>query len=145
MAQPYMPFQDFIEQLGLGAHNLNTNTLKAYLSNATPSASGDAVKGDCAEISAASGYVTGGTDLQNTYTETGGTGTLVGVDPPIWQASASDWGPFQWVVVFNDDATSPADALVNWWEYGVAPLTLLVGETFALELGADLFTIGPAA
>ena len=27
-------------------------------------------------------------------------------------------GPFQYAILYNDSATSPADALIAWWNYG---------------------------
>lgn len=50
----YNKFQDFVEQLGKGVHQLHAagHVLNIYLSNAVPSASLDAVKADLAEITA---------------------------------------------------------------------------------------------
>src|SRR5687767_10765208 len=99
----YNKFQDFVEQLGKGVHQLHAagHTLKVYLSNAAPSASADAVKADLAEITAQNGYPAGGTDVQNDYTESSGTATLTGVDV-VWTASGGSFGPFQYVVLYND-------------------------------------------
>jgi hypothetical protein len=101
-------FQDFAEQLGKGVHQLHAagHTLKVYLSNTTPDAALDAVKADLAEITPANGYPSGGTDVQNDYTETGGTGTLSGVDV-VFTASGGSFGPFRYAVLYNDTPTSP--------------------------------------
>jgi len=80
----------------LGAINLNTDTLNVYLSNATPSASADDVKGDLAEISVENGY-DGPEDIQNAYSEVSGTGTLTGTDVTI--TATGSVGPFQYVVL----------------------------------------------
>jgi hypothetical protein len=125
----YNKFQQFVEDLGLGVHNLNTGTLNVYLSNAAPSASGDAVKADMAEISTGNGY-TGPVDTQNTFAESGGTATLTGTKVVI--TASGDVGPFQYVVLYNDTPTSPADPLIGWWDYGSA-LTLHNGETFSIK------------
>ena len=122
-------FQQFVEDLGLGVHNLNTGTLNVYLSNAAPSAAGDAVKADMAEISTGNGY-TGPVDTQNTYAESGGTGTLTGTKVVITASGAV--GPFQYVVLYNDTPSSPADPLIGWWDYGSA-LSLANGETFSIK------------
>ena len=123
----YNKFQDFVEQLGLGVHNLNTHTLKIYLSNATPSASLDAVKADLAEITNQNGY-TAPVDIQNSWAESGGTGTLTGTAVTI-TASGGTVGPFQYVALYNEDQTSPADPLIGWWDRGSA-LTLQDGDSF---------------
>lgn len=134
-------FEDFVEQLGKGVHQLHAagHELKVYASNATPSASADAVKADLAEITAENGYPSGGSDVQNDYTETGGTGTLTGVDV-VWTASGGSFGPLQYVALYNDTPTSPADPLIGWWDYGSAP-TVLDGETFTVDFGASLATL----
>ena len=132
-------FQDFVEQLGLKKHDLNADVLKIYLSNAVPSASLDAVKADLAEIGAGFGYTAGGEDTLNTYTESGGTGSCVGTDV-TWTATGGAIGPFQYVVLYNDTQTVPADPLIGWWDYG-SPLTLNAGESFTTDFGASMFTI----
>lgn len=136
----YVKFQDFVEQLGKGVHQLHAagHTLKAYLTNATPSASADAVKADLAEITNENGY-TAPEDIQNDYTETSGTGTLTGVDIVI-TASGGTIGPFRYVVVYNDTPTSPADPLICYWDYG-STVTLQNGESFTIDFGASIFTL----
>lgn len=123
-------FQDFVEQLGLGVHNFTSHTLNVYLSNATPSASLDAVKADLAEITNQNGY-TAPVDTQNTWAESSGTATLTGTKVTI-TASGGTVGPFQYVVLYNDTPTSPADPLIQWWDYGSA-ITLQDGESFAIK------------
>lgn len=136
-AATYNKFQDFVGYLGLAALNLNTDTFKVYLSNAVPSASADAVKADLAEISAGFGYTAGGTDVQNTYSETTGTGTFAGTDI-TWTAAGGSIGPFQYAVMYDD--THASDVLCNWWDYGSA-ITLNDGETFTVDFGASIFTL----
>ena len=76
-------FETFAGDIGAEVHDLNADTLKVYLSNAAPSASADSVKADLAEISAGNGYTAGGEDITNSFSETGGTGTLTGTDVTI--------------------------------------------------------------
>ena len=136
----YNKFQQFVEDLGKGVHQLHAagHTLKAYLSNATPDAALDAVKADLAEITNENGYAAP-EDVQNDYTESGGTGTLTGTDIVI-TASGGPVGPFRYVAIYNDTPTSPADPLVCWWDYG-SSITLQDGESFTIDFGASIFTI----
>lgn len=136
----YNKFQDFAEQLGKGVHQLHAagHTFNVYLSNATPSASADAAKADLAEITNENGY-TAPVDIQNDYTETSGTGTMTAVDVVI-TASGGTVGPFRYAAIYNDTATSPADALVCWHDYG-SSITLQDGESFTVDFGASLLTI----
>lgn len=108
-----------------------TEVINAYLSNAVPSASGDSVKADLAEIATGSGY-SGPVDTQNDSTRTGGTVTLTGVSFTI-TASGGPVGPFQYVAIYDDTPTAPnADILIAWWDYASA-LTLLDGESFSVK------------
>jgi hypothetical protein len=120
-------FESFVGQLGLAAHNLNTATFNVYLSNATPSVSADDNKADLAEITNQNGY-TAPIDTLNTYSETAGTGTMVGTKSVV--TATGTVGPFQYVVIYND--THASDALMGWWDYGSA-LTLANGETFSIK------------
>ncbi len=136
----YNKFQQFVFDLGRGVHQLHGagHTLRAYLSNTAPDAALHAVKADVAEIAAGNGY-TGPVDIENDYTETGGTGTLTGVDKII-TAAGGTVGPFRYVVLFNDDPAAPADPLIGWWDYGSA-ITLQDGESFTIDFGASILTL----
>lgn len=127
-------FQQFVQDLCEKVHNLSSDQVEVYLSNATPSASADAVKADLAEISTGNGY-SGPQDTQNTGAEATGTYTLTGTKVVI-TASGGSIGPFQYVVLQNTTPTSPADPLIGWWDYGSA-LTLLDGETFSIKFNGS--------
>lgn len=96
------------------------------------------MKADLAEITNENGY-TAPEDVTNTYSEASGTGTLAGTDITI-TASGGTVGPFQYVVLYNDTPTSPADPLIAWWDYGSA-ITLQDGESFTIDFGASIATI----
>ena len=133
-------FQNFVEDLGKGVHQLHAagHTLKVYLTNTAPNAATHAVKGDLAEITAQNGYPSGGSDVQNDYTEASGTGTCIGVDV-VWTASGGSFGPFRYIVLYNDTPTSPADPLIGWWDYA-SSISVNDAETFTTDFGASLFT-----
>ena len=133
-------FESFSEALAEGVHQFQAagHTLEVYLSNATPSASADAVKADLAEISTGNGY-TGPQDIQNDTSRTGGTTSVTGVDVTI-TASGGSVGPFRYVVLQNTTPTSPADPLIGWWDYG-SSVTLSDGESFQIDFGSSVFTV----
>src|SRR5688572_10019340 len=128
-------FQNFVEDLGKGVHQLHAagHMLKIYATNTAPNAATMAAKADLAEITAANGYPSGGSDVQNDYTETSGTGTCTGVDV-VWTASGGSFGPFRYIVLYND--TPAADPLIGWWDYG-SSISVNDGETFTTDFGAS--------
>ncbi len=135
----YNKFQQFVEDLGKGVHQLHAagHTLMLYLTNNAPDAALDAVKADLVGITEENGYAAA--DAQNDYTETGGTGTMTCVDK-VWTATGGSFGPFRYVVLYNDTPVTPADPLICWWDYGSA-ITVLVGETFTVDFSAAVLTI----
>ena len=132
-------FESFSEHLAEKVHNLDSDLLDCYLSNATPSASADSFKADLAEISTGNGYA-GPRDTQNATSRSGGTTSVTGVDIVV-TASGGSVGPFRYTVLQNNTVTSPsADALIGWWDYGSA-ITLAATETFTIDFGSSMFTI----
>lgn len=133
-------FNSFITAVAAGTHagflNASTDVLNVYLSNAAPSASADSVKADLAEIGTGNGY-TGPVDIQNAASQTGATITVTATDVTI--TASGSVGPFQYAVIYNDTAAS--DPLVGWYDYGSA-VTLAAAETFKVDFGASLLTLG---
>jgi len=135
----YNGFEDFVLQLGQGAHQLQAagHTVEAYLTNNAPSASADSIKTDLVGITEQNGYTE--SDTQNDYTEATGTGTFACTDI-VWTASGGSFGALQYAVLFNETQTSPVDPLICWWDYG-SSITVNDTETFTLNFGASVFTI----
>ena len=133
-------FNSFITAVATGTHaaflNADTDVVKVYLSNAAPSASLDLLKADIAEITNQNGY-TAPVDVQNAATQTGGTITVTSTDVTITATGAV--GPFQYAVLYNDTAVN--DPLIGWYDYG-SPVTMANGETFLIDFGASLLTLG---
>ena len=131
----FVKIQDFAEQIGLARHNLNTHTLKVALNRS------DAAGGAGAAVTATdtilaniiqptgTGYAP--IDTQNTWAESGGTGTLTGTKC-VFTAGGADWQSFRYVVLYNDDTTTPDDQLIGYWDY-TTDLTLGNGETFSVK------------
>jgi DUF4097 and DUF4098 domain-containing protein YvlB len=130
----YSKIQDYVEQLNKAVHNWSSHTFKALLTNSAPVAT-NTVKADLTEISAGNGYSAGGMTLDTvTLTEASGTAKVTIADE-VLTASGGTIGPFRYVAIYNDTATSPADALVMWYDYGSA-ITLADGESFTIDFDA---------
>jgi len=137
----FVKFQSFVEHLAEKVHNLGADSLKILLALDAPSASADAVKTDLtSELGTAGGYTAGGAAVTITgSSQTTGTYSLVGNDV-VFTASGASIGPFRYAVLYNDTPTSPADPLIGYWDYG-SNVTLLDGETFTVDFGANILTI----
>lgn len=130
----YTKFQDFSEQLVRGVHDWDAHTFKVALTNTAPLAtqvSLDTVTNHPAPA-AANGYTAGGTATTITISEATGTTTVSGTQV-VFTASGGQIGPFRYVILYNDTATSPADALIAWWDYGSPGVTLNDTETFTVK------------
>jgi hypothetical protein len=147
----YNKFSTFVEHLTGKVHDLfgtagsSADTCKVYLSNTAPNAGTHAVKADNAEITNQNGY-TAPVSVANVGTRSSGTFTMQGTSLVI-TASGGTVGPFQYVILYNDTPTSPADPLIAWWDYASA-ITLADGETFTIKFNGaavaaagDIFTL----
>lgn len=114
----------FAGDIGLAKHNLNSDTLKAMLTNVAPAVT-NAVKTDITEISAGNGYVAGGVTLATTsYAQASGVGKLAVTADPSFTASGTV-GPFRYWVLYND--TSATKPLIGFVDRG-ASITLSSGD-----------------
>jgi len=122
-------FDSFVEALAEGTHNLGADTLKVALSNTAPVA-GNTILANITQITAQFGYVAGGNAASLTSSaQTGGTYKLVLADV-VFTASGGSFGPFRYVVLYNDTAAS--DELIGWYDYG-SSISINDGETFTVD------------
>lgn len=128
----YNKFQDFSEQLVRGVHDWDAHTFKIALTNTAPVATQTTWNTtDHPAPSAANGYTAGGTATTIAVSETTGTTTVTGTQV-VFTATAGGIGPFRYAILYNDTATSPADAAVAWWDYA-SSITLADTETFTVK------------
>ena len=128
----YNKFQDFSEQLVRGVHDWDAHTFKIALTNTAPVATQTTWNTtDHPAPVAANGYTAGGTATTIAVSETTGTTTVTGTQV-VFTATAGGIGPFRYAILYNDTATSPADAAVAWWDYA-SSITLADTETFTVK------------
>ena len=55
-----------------------------------------------------------------------------------WTANGGAFGPFRYVVLYNDNATdgNNVDALIAWWDYG-SSINCNNGESFTWDVPAN--------
>jgi hypothetical protein len=108
----YNKFQDFSEQLIRGVHDWDAHTFKIALTNTAPVATQTTWNTtDHPAPAAANGYTPGGTATTISISETTGTTTVSGTQV-VFTAAGGNLGPFRYAVLYNDTATSPADAAI---------------------------------
>lgn len=140
----YNKIADFVEHVAEGVHNLGSDTLTVALSNTAPGSEstpptgdGDGVLANVTEVSytnCSSRVLTVSSSAQ-----TSGTYALV-LSDLVLTASGGSVGPFRYIYIYNDTPTSPADALIAYYDYGSA-LTLNDGESLTLDFGANVLTL----
>ena len=139
----FTTFQQFKENLGKGVHDFtsdSTCTLTvALVNNASGvSVSADAVLADITQISytnLSSRVITGVTSEHTTGT------VPITANDLVLSASGGAVAAFRYIVVYDDDPTSPADPLIGYLDYG-SDLTLADGESLTLDFGSNgLMTI----
>ena len=123
--------------------DFSNDTFTMYLSNELPVVATDSPKSDILNITEENGYTE--TNLTTDWNETaGGSGIFrLANDADVsWTASAGSFGPFQYVVVYNNTITTPLDLLVGYWDVGSAT-TITNGNTFTVDLDAnfEIFTL----
>ena len=138
----YNKFNQFVEDLAKGVHNLTNGTsaaLTVALTSSTyPPAATNSILGNLTQIS-----YTGLSSRVITYTssaQTSGTYKLILADLTL--TSSGSVGPFRYVVIYNDTPTSPAKPLICWFDYG-SDITLASGESLLIDFDGTngLFTL----
>ena len=126
-------FNCFVQDVAHALHDMNTGTAqtyKVYLSNAAPVAT-NTVYGTPADISAGSGYTSGGASIGSVLgSQTGGVFTFIGAVNPTWTATGGSIGPFQYALLYN--FTSTTKPLIGWWDNGAA-ITVSAGQSFTVN------------
>ena len=130
---------DFVEHVAEKVHNLGADTLTIALSNTAPasetsdpSADGNGVLANVTQIAytnLSSRVITVSASAQ-----TSGTYKLTLTDL-VLTASGGAVASFRYVYIYNDTPTSPADALIGYYDYG-SVVTLADGDTFTIDFDA---------
>lgn len=120
--------------------DLASDQIVAALSNTAPSsetsdpsADGNGVIANVTEIS----YTNLSSRNVTTTSSSGSGGTykLVLADLTV-TASGGNVGPFQYLYLYDDTVTSPADPIIGYYDYGSA-ITLNDGDSFTFDFSAD--------
>ncbi|MCI5078742.1 hypothetical protein [Oricola sp.] len=135
----YNKINDFVEHLAEGVHNLGADTLTVALSNtapgsesSNPATDGNGVLANVTQV--AYTYCSARAITISTSAQASGTYKLTLADLTL-TASGGSVGPFRYIYIYNDTPTSPADALIGYYDYGSA-ITLADGESLTIDFSA---------
>ena len=137
----------FVEHLAEGVHNLGSNQLVVALSNTAPGSESTPPTGattTCILANVTQVSYTNCSTRNITTTssaQSSGTYKLTLADLTL-TASGGSVGPFRYGYIYNDTATSPADALIGYYDYG-SSITLASGESLLINFddAAGVLTI----
>ena len=123
-------FQKFVEDLAFGVHNFTNNstcTITIALTSVAPIAA-NSVLGDLTQVS----YTNISDRVVSIASSAHTTGTykLTLTDKTLTASGTT--ASFRYVVLYNDDPTSPADPLIGYYDYG-SSISLANGETFTVD------------
>lgn len=134
-------FDDFREQEAKGVHQFGTHTFKWALTNSAPSASTNTVLADITQIASGGGYTNGaggGYTADGVAVVQSGATVNYQFTAEVITATGGAIATHRYYVLYNDSATSPADALVGYLDYGSA-VDLADTETMTIGSGTTTF------
>ncbi len=133
-------FQQFAENLCKGVHNFTSDATCTVTVALTAAANApvatNSVLADLTEVSYAnlsSRVVTG-----ITAEHAAGTVTITATDLVLTASGAV--ATFRYVVLYDDDPTSPANPLIGWYDIG-SDVTLASGETLTIDFTTGFATL----
>jgi hypothetical protein len=125
-------FNSFTEDLAKGVHNLSTGALTiALCATANAPVATNTVLANLTQIAYTN--LSARVPTITSCVQTSGTLKLILADLVLTASGAV--AAFQYVVLYNDTPTSPADPLIGWYDYGSA-VTLANLETFTIDFDA---------
>jgi hypothetical protein len=134
-------FQQFVEDLAKGVHNFTSDATCTVTVALTAAANApvatNSILANLTQISYTnlSARVVTGITAEHTT----GTVTFTATDL-VLTASGGAVATFRYVVLYNDDPTSPADPLIGWYDYG-SDLTLADGDTLTIDFTTGFATL----
>lgn len=124
-----------------GTHDLDTDVIKcAICDNTVAPTAGTATPalGDFTQVGAAGSYVTGGTTLTISLTESAGTVTFDSTTNPTWAQNASNDTDAYWGIIYND--TAVGDPAIAFIDLG-GPVDMTAGDLTINFNASGVFTL----
>jgi hypothetical protein len=134
MALAFVPFDNFLGDIGSGAIDLDSDDFYAVLTNTTPDVNDDEDLEDIVQIASGNGYTTDGVLLTGvTWTEYANGKWMFDSADFQWENDGSSaMDEFRYVVIYSAEN----DRLCGYYDYG-SGITLPVGTIFQVQPGAN--------
>lgn len=136
----YNKFQQFVENLSKGVHNFTSDATCSVTVALTAAANApvatNAVLADLTQVA----YTNLSSRIVTGITAEHTTGTVTFTADDLVLTASGTVATFRYVVLYDDDPTSPADPLICWYDYG-SDVTLLNGETFTIDFTSGFATL----
>jgi hypothetical protein len=139
MASTYNKFYQFSEDVMKGVHNFtsdSTCTLMIALTNVAPVAT-NSILSDISQIT----YTNLSTRVMTGVTAEQALGVVTLTIDDLTLSATGAVASFRYVVLYNDDPTSPLKPLICWFDYG-SVVTMQNGEFFAAAFPSEILTLG---
>lgn len=126
----------FVEHIAEKVHNLGSDQLAVALSNVAPGSESTPPTGATANCVLANVTQIAYTNLSSRNITTAGSAQTAGTYKltlaDLTLTATGPVGPFRYVYIYNDTATSPADALIGYYDYG-SSISLAAGESLTIN------------
>lgn len=134
----YNKHQQFVEDMAEKVHNLQSDALTyALCATANAPIATNSILANLTQIS----YTNLSTRVAGSPTTSAqSSGTYTLLLPDLVLTASGAVAAFQYVDLYNDTPTSPADPLIAWYDYG-SSVTLASGETFTIDYTTSTFTL----
>ncbi len=133
-------FQQFVEDLAKGVHNFTSDATSsvtvALCAAANAPVATNSVLANLTQVA----YTNLSSRIVTGVTAEHSNGTVTFTADDLVLTASGAVATFRYVVLYNDDPTSPADPLIGWYDHG-SDVTLASGETYTLDFTGGFATL----
>ena len=136
----YVSIDQHAENLCKGVHDFTSDATcsvtVALTTNANAPVATNSVLADLTEIA----YTNLGSRVVTGITAEHTTGTVALTATDLEMSATGAVATFRWVILYDDDPTSPANPLICFYDHG-SDVTLANGETYTIDFNANIYTL----
>jgi hypothetical protein len=133
-------FQQFVEDLSKGVHNFTSDSTCSVTVALTAAANAPVATNSILANLTQVSYTNLSSRIVTGITSEHTTGTVTFTADDLVLTASGAVATFRYVVLYNDDPTSPADPLIGWYDHG-SDVTLANGETYTIDFTGGFGTL----